>query len=241
MRNLISYNPAFIWNDKLSDRNDCINNFNTLYLYSKDQDRFYIKSDLLLNINSIIYEIASYRPYDDLKLIFPWLTADSYAALGILLQIKKTSLISDLISNYNINHDFNISSWMGICEQDNSNYIYDLSSWKKIHMNFVMNYTRTQRVDNDAYFKKFCLGHLKVDISQIKKKIRLGSFKDFERLDIPVEANGKTAHNQQIHIHLKSGGALNIDGSVKHTISKISTSAANDLIEIGFVLPENLR
>jgi hypothetical protein len=241
MRNLISYDSAFVWTDKLIDRNGCINNFNSLYLKAKEQDRFYIKSDLLTNVNSIIYEIASYRPYDELKVIFPWLTADSYSTLGILLQIKKTLVISDVITNYNVNHDFNFSSWTGICEQDKSNYAYDLSSWTKIHLNFVMNYTRKQRVENEVYFNKFCVGHLKVDIGLIKRKIRLGSFKDFERLDIPAETDGKTAHLQKIHIHLKSGGALNIDGSVKHTISKISSSAANDLIEIGFILPENLR
>ncbi|MCR4029484.1 hypothetical protein [Flavobacterium panacis] len=240
MRNLISYNASFLWNDKLLDRNICISNLNTLYVKAKEQDKFYIKADLYSEVNSIIYEIAAYRPYDDLKKTFPWLTVDSYSALGILLQMKKTVLISDDLNGYNKNHEFETSSWMGVCKNDFVNYVHNLASWTEIHLQFVMNYTRKERIENEKYFKKFCVGFLKMDANQIKKRIRTGSFKDFDRIDIPVEVDGKTVHNQQIHIHFKSGGALNIDGSAKHAFSKISTSAANDLVEIGFILPENL-
>lgn len=241
MRNLVSYNPSFIWTNKLQDRNRCINDFNNFYLNAKKQDRFYIKQDLLETANSIIREFANFRPYNDLKVIFPWLTPDSFNILSAtLLQIKNTQIISEVLSTYDSNHEFTHSSWMGICESNTLNYAYDSNSWKQIHMLFVMDYTRDQRLQYREYFSNFCKGHLKVQVRDIKRKIRSGSYKHFERIDIPAETAGLAIHGQQIHIHLKNDGALNIDGSVKHPIRNLPVAAAEDFVEIGFILPENL-
>lgn len=241
MRNLISYNSSFIWNDKFRDRNSCIDSFNKFYLAAKDQDKFYLKQDLFIVADSILPEIAAYKSFPDLKSIFPWLTPDSYSNLGILLQMKDTSVISNNINTYSTpEHEFNNSSWMGICVQEITNYAFDLPSWKNIHMMFVMNFSRSQRKENTKYFKKFSVGHLIVDLNQIRRKIRNGTYSDFIRIDIPQQRAGISIHNQQIHIHLASGGALNIDGSWKHNETTISNTAAEHLVEIGFILPENL-
>ena len=240
MRNLISFNSSFIWNDKNMDRNSCINNFNLCYLEAKEQDSFYIKQDLHMSANSIIREMHLFKSFDEMKITFPWLTPDSYNLLSTLLQIKKTLVISDVITAYNTNHDFPFSSWMGFCEQNETNYVFNINSWNSVHHEFVMNFTKRQRLNNHKYFQKFAVGLLKEAPRDIRKKIKNGTYKYFERIDIPQEADGKAMHSQKIHIHLKDDGALNIDGSIKHPIRRISTKASNDLIEIGFILPENL-
>lgn len=240
MRNLISYNPSFIWDDKLINRNSCISNFNNFYLLAKEQDRLYLKQDIDTTLNSITIELIAYKTYDEIRETFPWLSPDSYNLLFSLIQIKRTSKISNTISDYNTNHEFNFSSWMGICENNVDDYAYDIPSWENIHTNFVMNYSRIERLENDNYFKKFCKGELRIDVNIIKRKIDKGSYKYFDRIDVPKESEGNTVHGQQIHMHLKSGGALNIDGSVKHNIKNIPNTAKDQLIELGFILPENL-
>lgn len=241
MRNLISYNPSFIWDNKLKNRNNCISNFNNFYLVAKDQDKLYLKQDIDTTLNSITIELIAFKTYDELRETFPWLSPDSYILLFSLIQIKRTSKISNTISDYNTNHEFNVSSWMGICENSVDEYAHDIPSWENIHINYVMNYSRNQRLENYDYFKKFKREMLKFKINQIENEIKKGKFKYFSSIHKPTETDGNTIHGEVVHIHLKKGGALNINGKWKHERKgDISNGEADDLIKIGFILPENL-
>ncbi|MDX8341773.1 hypothetical protein SLH46_21420 [Draconibacterium sp. IB214405] len=147
--------------------------------------------------------------------------------------------MEDLSELTKIHHN----SYIGLSQEGISPFVCCSRTWSDFHAEYVRHFTRQQRLDNKEYFKRFFKPELTLPINQIQNQIDRNLVTPIIRhIHSPaMDPAGQIIHVEQIHIHFTEGSALNIDGTWKHGQIEIPNAACNQLVDWGFLLPENLQ
>jgi hypothetical protein len=186
------------------------------------------------------YEILNFG--EEERLVFaPWLSRD--------YQITLVKLFNRAISqrpSYNLvdlNNEFpdDNNGLLGLNATVRNLYVSCDITWFELHANFVKNHYEI-RETHFKHFKKFYQPELRIDANQINHNIDTGKMHPlFKRLDKPTHVMDKeTLHGEKIQMHFndKDKCALNIDGTWKHKSFDLPKDVKNQLIELGFILPD---
>ncbi len=247
MGNLITYNSSLDWTKANIDRGAAINEFNEAIMAANNSnDNLYLHPSIFntgepsLNLFMLIWS-----GYDAFKLIYPWINEPQFQIMSSLMNYFKQSPNNSASLQHLEEHTgCRNNAWIGLQSICAEFLVFDKTTWTKFHERFVSSFDRLQRQQNLKYFKEFYKPTLKTTTNKINDLIRLSRVSTwFERADAPhTDINGKLLHGEKIHIHFTdaSNSALNIDGTWKHGGFLLPEDVLDQLVEWGFVLPENI-
>lgn len=251
MGNLFALKKTFEWENTKVERGESISKLNGAIIESKEYDVLY----KTLDFNSIILSWGDFMEfvfgfgYDETirQETFPWMSQLQHTTLVYILSSFKNTTELDVSELDSLKRKFPNENCGYIGFKDSKitiDYVSCESTLFSFHSNYVNNFDRKKRLEDNAYFMRFHIPNLKWDINQINKLIdKKGNLNPlFKRLDKPsYDPQGKLLHGEQIQIHFNDVNkcALNIDGSWKHKKFELPDDVCEKLIEWGFTLPEN--
>ncbi|MFT3826396.1 MAG: hypothetical protein QM731_20905 [Chitinophagaceae bacterium] len=252
MANLLSYKESFVWEDSVIDRGVQIQELNIALDRARDLGDDIFKVPDLFNINlswGDFFEFVYDTAFDDhaRQLRFPWLSQAQHQTLIALLHFfsNATPRPSNNVQDLNEEYPDQSNSLIGIySDQLPEDYVYDEETWSDLHRRWVTLFSRNERNRQRKYFRRFFYPELLEDPNRINYMIKKGQVHSFfKRIDIPkFGGDGNPLHGEQVQIHFNDKGksALNIDGTWKHGECKIPEAACEQLIEWGFLLPDDI-
>lgn len=253
---LLHFVSSFCWNNKLLDRSLILQDFNAVFIKARsEEDNIYCPETMFQPLNKdIIFQflyIDGYKSYEEIKLVFPWLTDMDFQLLHQLTYQLGNPTPNSSVDYTSFANEFQQSncSLIGLRDTNCSEpLVYNIKSHDDFHAKPVFTYNFAQQKANFKNFKKYYVPTLKIDAGKIKKMIDTNKVNnDIVRLDPPkTDPKGKPIHGQQIHIHIMVGDhecALNLDGTWKHPPNEngnhnISAEVCSVLSDWGFVLPD---
>jgi hypothetical protein len=252
MANLLAYKDTFFWEDASTDRGINIQELNSAIIDARNWGDSLYKTPDLFEIElewgdffEFIYSVG----YDEKarKERYPWMTSIQHQTLIGLLSFFKITTPLNAIHLDALKEEYprEVNSMVGLyCDRLDNTYVYDQSSWERLHSAYVESFDRAKRIEEREYFQNFFAPGLRATPNQINQMIEKKQVNHiFLRLDVPKQGtDGTVLHNEKVQMHFadKKKSALNIDGTWKHGGLVIPDEACEQLIQWGFLLPENL-
>jgi len=251
MVNLLTYKESFLWEDAALIRSQSIRKLNEAILTSKEYgDSHYKTSDfnsLDVSWGNLMEFVFSYGFDEEQRAHrFPWMSQIEHTTLVNIFSSLKNANVFQSNSVKELDNEFgqNRNGLIGFeIEETVEKYISCKPTLNKFHSNYVSTLNRVERNQDNKYFIKHYVVSLKEDANTINSLIKRKQVNPlFGRLDIPKNGGlGQPLHGESFQIHFLDNkkSCLNINGLWKHEGFDLPNDVCDQLINWGFILPEN--